>query len=339
MSTISLEGSSHPIDYKSYLQEEKKKILIQTIKLVALEILIFLGSTLFLCHFAGISFTAALLTFNFKPFLTTNFLRLGFGIESFLQTFTCIQIFFKVFDMIPIFKILSKLQPRKENAVIIQSPALPLSFVNLIKLAEKYNLKIFTTTSYYEAKSILSSFPKNSVKMVVLSGHGNSESIHLCKDCYASCEKTSIIDRDPLYFEKKIVVRLIVGFMRVNLLRKVVNIVFRKNFRPPQTMSYALKAISKDGIIILDSCFTGEGENNIARALSSLANRTVVASSKDSGDSEVESSLTFNDFTISKIKFLTPKIKILLFKNYCVAIPFFFKEDTTVIYKDGQRVL
>jgi hypothetical protein len=170
MNAIRLEGASYPIDGKSYLQEEKKKIIIQTIKYVALSILLTLGSTLLLCYMGCFYFTGTLLTFNAKPLLIHNFLNTCFSITAGLQTFPFLQILSNIYDLIPIFRALSKLQPKKENALIITSPAIPLHLKNVIKLTEKYNLKIFTTSSRYGLKSILNSFPKNSIKMLILQG-------------------------------------------------------------------------------------------------------------------------------------------------------------------------
>jgi hypothetical protein len=308
MSTIQFERFSHPIDFKLYLYENRKKTLRETVKNVIWYALIFFGSTFFLSYFASLSFSAALFNFSFLP-LPSFFLNLIYNCMTFLNSYPSWQIFKNVVDLTNNFRIVHKLSPRKKDALIIQSPEVPLPSINLIQLAEKYNLKIFTTSKKEEAKAILNSFSKNSIQIVILSAHGDPDSICLKSEGEMVNKKENSFDRNDFSCEESTSYQWWEGF----------------------------KCIKKSGTIILFSDSTGKGDTNIAQIISSTVERTVIACKVDMFRSSLESPLVLKNFEDVGIKFLTRKT-IPIYSHFSIEIPFFFKKDATVMYKDGERV-
>jgi len=152
MSTIQLHGALHPIDFKTYEKEELKKTSIDLIKYVALGAIVALGQIFFVYTFATIPLTAALVFLKAPPF-PTFILNYIYNIFTALLCYTSLKIFSNVVDLINHAKIIKKLEQKKEDAVIIQSPDMPITLStapkNLCKSTQTYRLILITLTKQF----------------------------------------------------------------------------------------------------------------------------------------------------------------------------------------------
>lgn len=353
MSTIQLKGMSGPINYKNYVQENQRNLKTAIIKLVALSALGFFVSVLILYTFAGCSLTTALTKALFSltlPQLPTRILQVAYGFFTGLFGFSTAFLLFNLINFRRHSQLIKNLDtPKKEDALIIQSPGMDIHISTQKQLAEKYNLKIYEISSTNDFKSILSSFPKDSLKLALLRSHGCPEYILLSdkkdynqysRDClyhrnYQGQYFSNLDDdcTDDIHFQRlnskadRFIFKLY--DKALDLLSLIKNI--KKREKPWREL---FQSLDKQCPIILHSCSTAKGEENIAKKISEISQRTVIGSSADVQQGEGFDTLEIGDLDTSHIKFWEPR-HIRIWKNFGISIPFTAK-DTTVVYKKGK---
>ena len=100
------------------------------------------------------------------------------------------------------------------------------------------------------------------------------------------------------------------------------------------TWTRGFNAVAKDGVIILSSCITGEGEDNLAENISRFAQRKVIARHSMVIGNNYFSSVKIDG---SNFTFHSP-YTFNIFRNVMIPIPFFPKRNVTVCYQNGKKV-